>query len=316
VTTPLSALALVALAAAGCGTESSATSADYTYEDAYLYDYYYPADVAYTSYYGAYAWDYPTLVDAGLGYSGSAATAAQRLAAGGALRALIRDQSMCPGQATVTPRTTTPPCAIPGTTAVRDGVNIVLDNCQITGGGSVSGTFDVQSILSTSAQSCTPATSIAVGFKGTITNLVYTSPDGGKIVTPSQVDNASTSVPFGQTPTSVAIDSTGELLLFNSRGTMLSAHTNSGTRTLTLSSGNRSYTIDGTVNVTDKGDGAAAVLAGTGVTRTQGCCRPTRGTLTVTRTGGRFPGSHTWQFRSTCGAATFDGINVTLPACI
>lgn len=304
------------IGAAGCGTETTATTADYAYEDAYLYDYYYPADVAYAGAYGADAWDYATFVDAALGYSGTSATAAQRLAIGGAVRALIRGQSMCPGQVTVTPKTAAPPCAGSGATAQRDGITIAFNGCQITGGGMVTGDFDVQSNRSASAQTCSSTTDISLGFTTTITNLTYTSPDGAKLVIPSQVDTTSMSYTFGTSPTVFSINSNGELQRFDTAGTMISDHTSSGTRTITLSPSSSSYTIDGTVNVTDKINGGTAVLTGTGITRTAGCCRPTGGTLTVSRTGGLHPGDHTWVFESTCGAATFDGTAVTLPACI
>src|SRR6476620_5994322 len=45
---------------AGCEDNNNGvvTTADYTYDDAYLYDAYYPADVAYAGYYWANPWDY------------------------------------------------------------------------------------------------------------------------------------------------------------------------------------------------------------------------------------------------------------------
>ena len=40
--------------------DDDVVATDYAYEDAYLYDSYYPADVAYAGYYWADAWDYST----------------------------------------------------------------------------------------------------------------------------------------------------------------------------------------------------------------------------------------------------------------
>ena len=71
----------------------------------------------------------------------------------------------------------------------------------------------------------------------------------------------------------------------------------SGMRTLTFSTSNQTYTTDGTVNVQDKMTaGATATLAGAGIERSNSCCRPTAGTLTVTRVGGQAPGQHIWTF--------------------
>jgi hypothetical protein len=316
----LSALALFAIHGTGCDTATTTTvtpaAVDYTYEDPWLYDYYYPADLSYAGAYGANAWNYSTMVDATLGYSGSAATAAQRLAIGGATRSLIRGQSMCPGAATVTQKSSAPPCAGTGAATMPDGVTIAYNNCQITGGGTVSGTFDVQSNRSTSAQTCTSSTNVQLGWTTTITNLAYVSPDGGKILTPSQTDNTSMNFAFGVSPNLFSIASTSQLQFFNAAGSMLSDHTSSGTRQITLSVANQTYTIDGTVNATNNQDGATATLAGTGVVRSQGCCRPTAGTIVINRTGGLHPGQHTWTFQSSCGAATLDGAQITLPACL
>jgi hypothetical protein len=62
--------------------------------------------------------------------------------------------------------------------------------------------------------------------------------------------------------------------------------------------------------------GVSADLTLTGVTRVESCCRPVAGTIQIVRTGGAFPGTHTWTFNSTCGSAKADGRTVTLPACI
>ena len=69
----------LALAAGGAGfvgcsddNADNVVATDYTYEDAYLYDSYYPADVAYAGYYWADAWDYSTFYYY-LGYGGTAA---------------------------------------------------------------------------------------------------------------------------------------------------------------------------------------------------------------------------------------------------
>ena len=46
--------------AVGCGSSGTVVTTTYAYDDPYLYTAYYPADVAYASYYWAYPWDYTT----------------------------------------------------------------------------------------------------------------------------------------------------------------------------------------------------------------------------------------------------------------
>src|SRR5215471_15439640 len=56
------AIALATVGTVGCtSTGTTTTTTAYTYDDGYIYTSYYPADVAYASYYWAYPWDYTTL---------------------------------------------------------------------------------------------------------------------------------------------------------------------------------------------------------------------------------------------------------------
>jgi hypothetical protein len=54
----------------------------------------------------------------------------------------------------------------------------------------------------------------------------------------------------------------------------------------------------------------------TNIARGTSCCRPTGGTVAISRTGGSHSGSHTWTFTLTCGSAMLDNKTVTLPACL
>src|SRR5262245_18802779 len=54
------ALAFVAAGGVGCN-DNGTSGVDFTYEDPYLYDYYYPADVGYSTYYWADTLDYGDL---------------------------------------------------------------------------------------------------------------------------------------------------------------------------------------------------------------------------------------------------------------
>jgi hypothetical protein len=105
--------------------------------------------------------------------------------------------------------------------------------------------------------------------------------------------------------------------MFNANGNLLADHNFTGTHTYKFAGSRAAYTVDGMTTVTDnRVSGVMTVMTGMGVTRTEGCCRPTGGTLTTVRTGGAFPGTRTWVFSSTCGTAKLNGNNVTLPACI
>ena len=63
---------------------------------------------------------------------------------GSTLRALIRGESVCPGQVTVTPKTVPPACTGSAVATVKNGVTVVFNGCQLSGGGKLDGTFDVQ----------------------------------------------------------------------------------------------------------------------------------------------------------------------------
>jgi hypothetical protein len=315
------AIMLIGAAAAGGCDEGTTSTVAYSYEDPYLYSYYYPADLAYTGYYAADSWNYGLYYAAPGAVPGSAGAAtvinnSGRPSLGTALRAVIRGESVCPGQVTVTPKTAPPACSGSPLTSVKNGITVVFNGCQLSGGGKLDGTFDVQATKTASAAVCASDTMITLNYTTTATNLVYTSPEGARISIPSQTDTGNASYTFGQNGTSTSINSTGEAQFFNTGGTMIADLGYGGMRTLTFSTANQTYTVDGTVNLQDKmTSGASATLAGSGIERSNGCCRPTAGTLTVTRVGGQAPGQHVWAFQSTCGTAKLDGSTVTLPAC-
>ena len=291
---------------------------DYTYEDAYLYDSYYPADVAYAGYYWADAWDYSTFY-AYLGTSpvGAAATNSTntgRLGIVGAIQALARGEQICPGQVTVTEKTADPACDGSGSDPVRNGVNISFNGCQISG-GTINGSIDVMSNRSASEQTCSATTLITLGHTSTITNLSFTVANGAKLVIPTQTNTGTTSYTFGQAPATTQITTNGELQIFNSAGSMLSDHTFMGDNTFTFS-GNQSYSVSGTTSIQEKNGNSTATITRSGLTRSGGCCRPTGGSITVNRTGGIAPGQHDWSFGPSCGTVTRDGTTATMPECL
>jgi len=316
--------------AGGCTstTTTTPTTVDLAYEDAYLYDAYYPADLAYSSFYWTSAWGYPTLYfditypdgDAGVGDAsgadGGVAPTSPRGAVGLAIRALARGEAVCPGHVTVNEKSVSPPCSSPGVSSVRAGASIVFDQCPIAGGGMLSGTVDVAATQTASEETCSGTTTITLGFTSTITNLSYTGVDGAKLVIPTQRDSGTNEFTFGQTPATITIASNGQLQIFDANGGLISDHTVTGSRVYSFGGSRTSYTVDGVVDIADNfSPGTTATLTAVSLTRTPDCCRPTGGTLTVSRTSGVAPGAHKWTFSSTCGSANIDGIDYTLPTC-
>ena len=228
----IAAALLLAVGSAGCG--SSTTSSDVAYEDDYAGDYYYPADVAYSGVYaavGATTASTPprrpatsraarrrliidggsisvdgghviVSVDAGRAVDGAGATGSTtvRGAVGQAIREAALGDVVCPGQVTVTPKTGTTVCGVSAS-----GVNIVFNGCQLSGGGTVDGTVDVQLTRAASDTTCSSATTITLGYTSTITNLTYTGTGGAKIVIPNEMSTSTLTYSFGQAPTTVSI---------------------------------------------------------------------------------------------------------------
>jgi hypothetical protein len=335
----LLAVGLLVVAFAGCGSSSS--SDDVAYEDTYSSDYYYPADVAYSGPYAA-GWGYggygfyaatpvvvaginmpiPTVVDGGIlgvggrsgagGAGGAPGGTTVRGAVGQAIRNLALGGSVCSGHATVThPGGAASACSLTG-----NGVNIVFSGCQLSGGGTVDGTVNVAVQLSASDTTCGSSTKITLGYTLTATNLSYTGTNGVKVVIPSETDMGTTQFNHGQTPTTLTVMTNGEIQRMDSGGTITSDRTFTGTRTYSsISLANQSYTVDGMTNVTEKTGGGAGTISGMGIMRDNACCRPTGGTLSITRTGGAHPGTHSLAFSAACGVATLDGKMVMFPAC-
>jgi hypothetical protein len=234
-----------------------------------------------------------------------------RGAVGEAIRLIALGADVCPGHVTVSRPGGSNVCGISGA-----GLMITFNACTLSAGGTVDGSFSVQFNISASDANCDSATTLSVGYVATSTNLSYTGTGGAKIVIPSQMDMATVHVGVGQAPASVTVMSTGEIQRLKADGSTASDRTYTGSRSFSaISVANHTYTVDGMINVTDKAGGTATISA-TGLKRERTCCKPTGGTLEVSRTGGSHSGNHSWTFSATCGSATLDGKTVTLPACL
>jgi hypothetical protein len=313
-------LALSALVLAGAGTLScsdddddfAAGTVDYAYEYYYPYSYYYPTDIAYSSYYWSYPWDYDLYYYKAQQTNGNTV----RTTIGSALRSLARGESVCPGQVTVTPKMAPPACDEGnGNAEARSGATLVFTGC-MTADGTLDGTVDVQSTRMASEAVCSATTRITVAHTTTLTNVTFTSSGGQKVVIPMQTDTGTNTFTYDQSPTTASINSSGRMQVFRADGTLAADFNHNGTRMISYSQDNHSYTVSGTINTMDVSGGGMATLTGDNITRSKDCCRPTGGTLTVNRTGGSNPGTHTWTFGPTCGQVTFDGAEITPPACL
>ena len=311
----LSALLVSVAGALGCEDDDfddvGEGTVDYAYEYTYPYTYYYPSDLAYSSYYWTDAYVYDDWYFQVVGGNGN-----RRASIGNVIRALARGESVCPGRVNVTPRTSAPACEAAGTTEVRSGVTMTFSDCETTDGSRIDGTVDVTSTRSANEAVCSANTTITLAHTTTITNLSVRGPNGGRLVIPNQTDTGTNSYTYGQLPTMLAINSSGRFQVYAADGTLQADQTHNGTRNLTYTAANRSYSVSGTINTMDARDGSTATIMSTNVTRTMDCCYPTAGSVTVNRTGGNSPGQHTWTFGPGCAQAAYDGTAITPPACL
>jgi hypothetical protein len=337
------ACATVGTTVASCTSTGTATVA-YAYDDPYLYSAYYPADVAYASYYYAYPWNYTTFYYylGAYGPSGNAGTAgtsgttsgaagtsgtagasgtggtsgtavATHSGVAAAIEALARGQQVCPGQVTVSEKTA-PSICVSNAGGMRAGATITFNNCAAPG-GTINGMIVVQGTATASDQTCSATTMITVMHTSTFTNLSIKVADGRTLAIPNQTNTGMTTFTFGQSPTTTNITSNGELQIMDSAGAMQSDLTFMGESMFTFS-GSQSYKVDGTTTVQDKNGGASATITRQGLVRSGGCCRPTGGTLTVDRTGGSSPGQASWSFGPSCNQIMRNGTSATMPTCM
>jgi hypothetical protein len=316
---------------AGCTSGTSSTTS-YATTDPYVTYSYYPADVSVAGAYWADSWAYTGLYSAtypfpattggtSTGAAGTQGTTTTTTGAvttvGDAIRALARGETVCPGQVTVTQKTSAPACT--GAAAnPRGGVTIVFTACQTPGGGKIDGTIDVSSTRSASDAICSSGTTITLSHTTTITNLSYTAPSGAKAVIPSQTDTGTNLYTFGQMPALITVSTMGQLQTYNASGTLTSDHNFNGMPRISFAGSQSGYTVDGVFNATDnKTAGRGLTLTLMGLERVNTCCRPIGGTIQVVQTSGS-TATHTWSFGPSCGNVTVDGSgdDLSLPACL
>jgi hypothetical protein len=304
--------ALLALSFAS-GSCYDATST-YAYYDPYMYSYYYPADIAYSSYYYTDAWLYD-----GLYYDAAhpAQNVPARFSVGGVLRDLARGVEVCPGQVAVTHKTVMPACSADDVSSVRAGATVVFTGCLLQRGGTVDGTVDISATHTASETTCSEDTTITAMHTTTVTNLVYRAPDGRQFVIPTMTDTGTNTYQYGQAPATINLNSKGRFQYFEPGNNLSYDQNFDGIRSFKFAGSDKRYTVDGVLNAQDNlNAGVTATLTAAGLTRTSDCCHPTAGTLGITRTeGSADPEHHDWVFGPSCGAVSKDGTTSTLTAC-
>ena len=274
----------------------------------YAYDYYYPADMAYADvYYADYAYGYPTAY---------ALTQEKSVAPGSlpgtALRRLATGENLCPDHSTITTTGGATPCELGGTQAIPVSRTVQLDGCVIPGGGQLDGTIQIDANLTLSDATCAEGTVIDVSLTSTTTGLSYTAPGGSRVVVPALTRTGSYSRVLGQQPTSVTFNVDGSIEHYDDAGRLVGNHTARGTQTLTFLGAGAGYSLDGALTLEDAVTGDMATLSGTGVTRTEDCCHPTSGLISIDRTPGD---DATWSFGPTCGQVRRNEVDVELRDC-
>jgi len=345
------ALTLAGLGVASC---SSGTTYDSAYYDSYYYYGYYPADVYYSTYYWSdpyYYYQAPygtgtgtgtststgTVTPGSGGYSGTGGTVAgtggttgaggsggttgntsDRQSLGDLIRAMARGENICSSadQVAATARLIVNPCPTNGSAMLRTGGTIAFNGCQLSNGGRLDGTIDVQSTRTASGSECGATTMIALAHSATITNLTYTGPNGRRLVFPAQTGAAMVNYVNGQAPTALPAALDGRMQVYGVNNALLADHSYSGQVTITAAQDRTSYTVDGSLTLQDQTSNGTTTLTANGLSRNSDCCRPTGGALTMTRTGDKATGPHTWSFGPSCGSAKFDETNISIPACL
>jgi hypothetical protein len=274
----------------------------------YAYDYYYPSDMAYgDAYYSGYNTLYPGEVLA-LRLKGSAPGGFP----GGVLRRLASGENVCLDQATVTSTELEVPCEVGSGASLPFSASVAIDACTLPSGGELSGSVEIDIERTLSDASCGPGTSIDVSFTSTTTDLSYTAVGGSRVVVPTLTRTGAFTRVLGEAPSALSVSSDGSIEHYDDAGGIVGSHTVQGMQTLTFLPGNTGYTLDGVLTLADPISGQSATLTGTGVTRTEACCHPTGGVLSVDRSEGE---DSTWSFGPACGQVSRNGTAVTLKAC-
>jgi hypothetical protein len=295
-------LAVILAGAAGCSSDD-----EYPYDPYGYYDYYYPASYAYVDPY--YMYGYPGVYYALISRPKAAAMSSLPALA---LRDLALGEGICPGQVTVTTERTTAPCDTGEGETTPVSNSIQLDGCELSGGGKLDGSLQIATSQTLSDMNCSAGTSIDVNYTSTTTDLVYTAPSGARIELPEVTRTGSYTRALDAPPSLLTINSQGRIERYDAKGTAKSKAGFSGMQTLTLLGANGGFRVDGTLTLQDEIGNRSANATSVGLTRAEGCCYPTSGSLDVSHSDG---GAERWSFGPGCGDVSVNGHEVTPGDC-
>jgi len=266
----------------------------------YAYGYYYPGDVMYAMpVYTDYWYGYPYVLEKG--------ATTNRLLPGEVLRQLAAGESVCPDQVTLNVERIDTVCDVSGdgdmTIPIR--AEIAFNGCELVDGGVLDGNVLIEATQVFADATCDSNTAVDVSFSGTVTALSYTSVSGARSVIPSLTITGAYTRTLGGPPTTLTASVDGRVERFDPAGDLLMQIGVRGTQTLTpgllASSG---YSIDGSVTFDDTLRSRTVEASATGLTRTDGCCRPTAGTVQLTGSDV----NDSWTFGPECGAFSVNGM--------
>jgi hypothetical protein len=279
----------------------------------YAYGYYYPSDMMYAMpVYTDYWYGYPySLRGGGSILKGSTTNS---LLPGEALRELGTGESLCPGQVTQTIESIDAVCDVGGEGTLPIRAEVVFDGCELVDGGILDGSILVEATQTFSDMLCDTNTVVEVDFSSTVTDLSYTSTTGVQLVLPSLTIIGSYTRTIGGPPSSMTASMDGRIERYSPDGDPIMLATVRGTQTLTpLLLANTGFSAEGTMTLQDTIGGRTIVASGTELTRSDGCCRPTSGTLQINGTGSS---NALWSFGPECGDVSLNGNPVTVDECL
>ena len=229
-----------------------------------------------------------------------------------ALRDLALGEGICPGQVTVTTERTTAPCDTGQGETIPVNTSIRLDDCELSGGGKLDGSLSILASQTLSDMNCDAGTAIDVSYTSTTTDLVYTAPSGARIELPQVTRTGSYTRLLDAPPSVLTLNSQGRIERYDAKGSAQSRTTFSGLQTLTLLGANGGFRVDGTLSLQDEIGARSSSATGVGLTRAEGCCYPTGGSLDISHSSGD---DQRWSFGPSCGDVSVNGHKVTPGEC-
>src|SRR6185295_17124833 len=178
--------------------------------------------------------------------------------------------------------------------------------------GKLDGSLKVDASQTLSDTNCDTGTSIDVSYTSTTTNLVYTAPNGSRIELPLLTRKGSYTRRLGSPPSTLTVSSEGRIERYDEKVEALAKTRFTGAQMLTLLPANAGFRVDGTLMLEDSVSERSSVGNSASLTRTEGCCYPTAGSIDVARSDGD---DENWSFGPNCGDISVNGHHVTPKEC-